>query len=236
MGRAHLDGEPGIEVDLRRSARARRYSLRVSRLDGRVTLTLPRWAPEAEALAFLRGREDWIRSVLAEHAPPVMLRAGVAIPFEGRPVTVTAGDVRAPICRDDQLILPDRAMAAAGPGPLVAAFLRLAARDRLLPACDRHARNLGLSHGRVSLRDTRSRWGSCTAEGNLMFSWRLVMAPPEVLDYVAAHEVAHLAEMNHSPRFWSQVARLCPDHARYRAWLRRHGHALHRYRLDPVRG
>jgi predicted metal-dependent hydrolase len=86
---------------------------------------------------------------------------------------------------------------------------------------------LGLPFGRVTLRDTRSRWGSCTSAGDLMFSWRLIMAPSAVLDYVVAHEVAHLAEMNHSDRFWAQVERLFPDHAAPRAWLRRNGAGLH---------
>lgn len=234
MRQARLDGDPGIEVELRRSARARRLSLRVSRLDGRVTLTLPAWLPQREALAFLRDREEWIREALNDHVAPRPVRTGDSILFEGRPVMVTAGRTPAAVISDDRLILPERRLAGAGPGPAIAAFLRLAARDRLLPACDRHASRLGLDFGRVTLRDTRSRWGSCSPEGNLMFSWRLVMAPPDVLDYVAAHEVAHRAEMNHSPRFWAHVARLCPDHARHRAWLRQHGHGLHRYRFDPL--
>jgi predicted metal-dependent hydrolase len=90
-------------------------------------------------------------------------------------------------------------------------------------ACDRHAAALGRQPRALSLRDTRSRWGSCTHDGRLMFSWRLAMAPPEVLDYVAAHEVAHLAHMDHSPAFWAATARLMPDYARHRAWLRAHG-------------
>ncbi len=103
------------------------------------------------------------------------------------------------------------------------------ARDRLVAACDGHAARLGRGYRSLTLRDTRSRWGSCSAAGGLMFSWRLILAPPEILDYVAAHEVAHLAEMNHSPAFWRVVAGLCPDYARHRAWLRKHGQTLHAY-------
>src|SRR5690606_4279045 len=111
------------------------------------------------------------------------------------------------------------------------AFLKTVARDRLATASDRYAVALGRPYGRLTLRDTRSRWGSCSAAGDLMYSWRLVMAPAEVLDYVAAHEVAHLAEMNHSPAFWDVVARLCPDYRRHRTWLRANGGALHRVRF-----
>jgi predicted metal-dependent hydrolase len=101
-------------------------------------------------------------------------------------------------------------------------------------AVARHAARLRLPVGRISLRDPRSRWGSCTATGDLMFSWRLVLAPAFVLDYVAAHEVAHLKEMNHSPAFWAVVRRLCPDYEAPREWLRRNGGALHGWDFRPA--
>jgi predicted metal-dependent hydrolase len=116
-------------------------------------------------------------------------------------------------------------------GRSIQAFLRTLARDRLAAASDRYAAALGRPYGKITLRDTRSRWGSCTSQGDLMYSWRLIMAPPAVLDYVAAHEVAHLERMDHSPAFWNIVARLCPDHARHRDWLRTEGTALHRVRF-----
>jgi len=108
------------------------------------------------------------------------------------------------------------------------AFLKLRARDELAAASDRYAAMVGRSYTRLSFRDTRSRWGSCSSEGVLMYSWRLIMAPPAVLDYAAAHEVAHLVEMNHSPAFWAVVARICPDYEDYRGWLRKNGDVLHR--------
>ncbi|MEL7205889.1 MAG: SprT family zinc-dependent metalloprotease, partial [Pseudomonadota bacterium] len=116
-------------------------------------------------------------------------------------------------------------------GTRVATWLKLLARDRLIEASDRYAAELGRPYTRLSLRDTRSRWGSCSAQGRLMYSWRLILAPPEALDYVAAHEVAHLQEMNHSPAFWSIVADLCPDYETQRLWLRHEGTSLHRYRF-----
>jgi predicted metal-dependent hydrolase len=113
----------------------------------------------------------------------------------------------------------------------VLAFLKALARTRLVAASDRYAGLLGQGFAAISLRDARSRWGSCTAEGALMFNWRLVMAPPDVLDYVAAHEVAHLVEMNHSPAFWAVVTRLRPDWKRQRDWLQTQGGALQAYRF-----
>ncbi|TCO72049.1 M48 family metallopeptidase [Rhodovulum euryhalinum] len=229
MGTTRLPGNPPLEVALRRSARARRYSLRVSQLDGRVTLTLPHRAPLAEGLAFLREKEGWIRGHLAARIDDHAVMLGGTVPFRGRALPIVAGTGRAPRLADEALAVPGGAGAV---GPRIQGFLKTEARRALAEAADRHAAALGRGYGSLTLRDTRSRWGSCSSRGDLMFSWRLIMAPPQVLDYVAAHEVAHLAEMNHSPAFWAVVARLMPDYAAPRAWLRANGAALHRVRFN----
>ena len=108
----------------------------------------------------------------------------------------------------------------------VTRYLKKQARADITRSVNRHAATLGVSYNSISVKDTRSRWGSCTADGKLSFSWRLIMAPSEVLDYVAAHECAHLLEMNHSPRFWAHVATCCSDWKRQRSWLREHGAGL----------
>ncbi|ABA80165.1 DUF45 domain-containing protein [Rhodobacter sphaeroides] len=223
-----LPGSPPVEITLRRSAQARRFSLRVSRLDGRVTLTLPLRAREAEALDFVRDQEGWIRRALSDVPESASVGIGSVLPLEGRPLTVRPGSGRSVRVTDDSLLVPGDPASV----PLrLATFLKAMARERLAAACDRHARSLGRTYARLTLRDTRSRWGSCTQDGCLMFSWRLILAPPPILDYVAAHEVAHLAQMNHSPAFWAEVARLDPDYALHRAWLRRQGQALHGFRF-----
>ena len=225
-----LPGDPPVEVHLRRSAQARRFSLRVSRLDGRVTLSLPARAREAEAMAFLAAQEDWLRRTLSrmEGGQATRVAPGVALPVEGRLLRLEPAGGRAIRVEDDRLLVPgDPAQA----GARVAAWLKVLARDRLALASARHAGQVGRSFARLSLRDTRSRWGSCSHEGTLMYSWRLVMAPPEVLDYVAAHEVAHLVEMNHSDAYWAVVERICPGWQRQRAWLRDRGGELHRFRF-----
>ena len=225
MGRHVLQGNPPIAVVLRRSARARRLSLRISRLDGRITLTLPDGVPERQGIAFLESREDWLRGHLEDAAPAHSVGLGGTVPFEGVPLPVTSGQVRGPVLRQGALVVPPDPARA---GRRVQAFLKLQARDRLVAASDHYAALLARSYSRITLRDTRSRWGSCTAAGDLMYSWRLIMAPPEVLRYVAAHEVAHLAEMNHSAAFWQVVEGLMPDYRTHRRWLRREGDALHR--------
>ncbi|SLN26708.1 M48 family metallopeptidase [Pseudooctadecabacter jejudonensis] len=229
MGCLILDGNPPVEVLLRRSSRARRLSLRVSRLDGRATLTLPTRVPEREGMAFLKDREAWLRKHLAEVAPEVAVQIGGTVPFRGQELRVMAGDVRRARVGPEGLIVPDEPAKVAA---RVKAFLKLQARDGLVAASEKYAAALGRPYGRITLRDTRSRWGSCSSAGDLMYSWRLIMAPPAVLEYVAAHEVAHLQHMDHSSRFWGVVEDLFPDHKACRVWLKNHGSALHRVRFD----
>jgi hypothetical protein len=111
-------------------------------------------------------------------------------------------------------------------------FLKREARRELTEAAHRYAGILGVKVKRLTIRDQSSRWGSCTSAGSLSFSWRLILAPPYVLDYLAAHEVAHLVEMNHSARFWKVVARICPATERAKKWLDVHGNDLHRYGIE----
>jgi predicted metal-dependent hydrolase len=229
MGRHLVHGNPPVALTLRRSARARRLSLRVSALDGQVTLTVPHGVSEAEALGFARSRADWLRQTLAAQPDRVDIVPGAILPVEGAMLRIAPGAGRQVRLAGDVIHVPGTGDMLA---PRLRAWLRARARDRLAAASDLYAARLGLGYSRLTLRDTRSRWGSCSAQGALSYSWRLILAPPEVLDYVAAHEVAHLAEMNHSPAFWAVVARLRPDYAVPRAWLRREGAGLHRYRFD----
>jgi hypothetical protein len=225
-----LPGSPPLEITLRRSARTRRFSLRVSRLDGRVTLSMPLRAREAEALVFAAEHEAWIRQTLAQMPGQRVVGLGDLVPVEGRLRRLQPGTGRSVRLEDDTLWVPgDPAQA----GVRVGAFLKLMARDRLARACDTHAAALGRRYTRLTLRDTRSRWGSCAQDGALMFSWRLILAPASVLDYVAAHEVAHLAQMNHSPAFWAVVDELYPRWQTQRAWLHAEGQALHGLVFGP---
>lgn len=179
-------------------------------------------------MAFLQAQENWIRKALLNVVPSGAVALGDAIPVEGQLLRLVPGKGRSVMVVGDALQVPGDAARA---GVRVAAYLKHRARDRLALASDTYAHRIGRRYRTLTLRDTRSRWGSCTAEAGLMYSWRLIMAPPLVLDYVAAHEVAHLAEMNHSSRFWAIVADLMPDYERHRRWLKTEGHALHSYRF-----
>lgn len=224
-GEICLDGD--IRVRLRRSARARRMVLRVSRSDGSVALSLPARVSLAQARAFLDSKSDWLARTVAAMPGPAIVAHGAKLPVEGRFLTLTPADVRLIRMEEQALIVPRSRPA----GPVVQAWLKHRAHDRLRLVCDELAARLGRRVTAISLRDTRSRWGSCTHDGRLMFSWRLAMAPPRVLDYVAAHEVAHLAHLDHSPAFWSQVGALMPDYAGHRAWLRQNGADLLRWQF-----
>jgi len=228
MSDPHLLGDPPIPLLLRRSAQAKRISLRISQLDGRVTLTMPKRLAEREALDFARSKEAWIRKHLEARGEDVMVGIGAEVPLGGKNYRVQAGTGRRVEITGDGIFVPGP---LARVGARLSAHLKEIARDRLAGASDDYAARLGRSYARLSLRDTRSRWGSCTFDGGLMYSWRLVMAPPEVLDYVAAHEVAHLAQMNHSPAFWAEVTRIYGDYTAPRRWLRTHGSTLHRYKF-----
>jgi hypothetical protein len=218
-------------VHLKRSARARRFSLRVSRLDGKVTLSMPLRAREGEALAFLRGQEGWLRETLQAMPESVQQSVGLGsvIPVEGRALLLAPGTARGIRLDGDRLLIPGDPASA---GPRVAAWLKVLARDRLARASTHYAGLLARRYTTLALRDTRSRWGSCSPDGRLMYSWRLIMAPPAVLDYVAAHEVAHLVELNHSPSYWAVVNRIYPGWQAQRGWLHEHGQTLHRLRFQ----
>lgn len=224
-----LDGTPEIVLTLRPSSRARRLSLRVARLDGRVTLTMPQGASRAEAIRFIQSRADWIRGHVANAIPELRPGIGDTVPFLGQPHLIRAASLRAPRVDAGCLLVPAGDQRATG--IRLEAFFKREARDRLARASDRYAAMVGRSFGRLTIRDTRSRWGSCSSQGNLMYSWRLIMASEDVLNYVAAHEVAHLVHMDHSPAFWAQVEAIFPEHKTQRTWLRNHGSDLHRYRF-----
>lgn len=228
MGQHFLPGNPPVAITLRKTAQARRISLRISRLDGRVTLTCPLRVSDREALSFAQEKADWLRRHLMEQPKQAGIGIGGDLPFEGITLRIAQGAGRLVQVQDSLLLVPGSPERAAA---RIAGFLKQSARDRLAAASDHYATLLGHPYTRLTLRDTRSRWGSCTADGGLMYSWRLVMAPPAVLSYVAAHEVAHLAEMNHSDAFWSVVTRLYGDYHAPRRWLREKGGDLHRYRF-----
>ncbi|MDQ0511947.1 M48 family metallopeptidase [Ancylobacter amanitiformis] len=232
--RLDVDGEP-ILIALRRNPRARRYTLRVRAATRDVVLTLPARGTINEAYDFARRHVGWIRVRLAKLPQTVAFVPGAVIPLRGTPHRIlhrpgARGTVWTGV--EDGAPVLYVAGEAAHVGRRIGDFLKREARGALTEAARRHALALGVSIARVTLRDTASRWGSCSSAGALSFSWRLILAPGFVLDYLAAHEVAHRREMNHGPRFWAHVDRLFPERMAAEAWLKKHGAELHRYGAD----
>lgn len=218
-----VPGHQELTVVVKRSARAKRLTLRVGRVDGKAHLTLPGRTPLREAEAFIARQAIWLAKAVAARPTTSRPAIGGTIPFRGEQLPLLQGS-RGPAKRNDEGILcpPDPTLL----GPRLAALLKAEARNALTAASHHYATQLGVTFNKITLRDTRSRWGSCTSRGDLMYSWRLIMAPVEVLEYVAAHEVAHLRYMDHSPRFWATVESLMPGYHPRREWLKQNGAGL----------
>lgn len=229
-----LDGE-AVQVTFRRDARARRLILKVFAPTRTVALTAPGHASLAEARRFLEAKRDWVAARLAALPEPIAVAAQAWLPLRGAPTRIRHDSTARGVVWSGEGGAEIRVGAASEDiGPRLQRWLKAEARRDLEIATAAYARRIDRPVERLRIADPRSRWGSASSSGTLSFSFRLVMAPAFVLDYVAAHEVAHLLEMNHGPRFWSHVAALCPGHKAARAWLKREGGELHRYRFEPA--
>lgn len=241
---------PGGELRyvLRRTPRARRLRVTIHPERG-VVVSMPsslRGWGSADSLVrdFLAEREPWLRRHLDHHAATRArldarpdLDDGRLVPYLGLPhrvrvVAAPAGVRASRVSRvgaddGDELLVQRVARDHRPTGVILEAWFRARARAAVLAALDRHAPALDVVPGSVSIRDTTSRWGSCSRHGGLSFCWRLVLAPPAALDAVAAHEACHLRVFGHGPRFWALLATRIPDYAAWRRWLRHHGPELH---------
>ncbi|MGE0565457.1 MAG: M48 family metallopeptidase [Pseudolabrys sp.] len=219
-------------VRLARNRQARRYTLRINAATREVLLTLPPRGNLRDAQAFAEKHGGWIASRLERIPEPVAFADGTVIPLRGEPHRIVhRHGARGTVWVE--IVGGERLLCVAGDAPHLARrvhdFLKREARRDLAAASARAAEALGVAIARIAIRDQVSRWGSCSATGVLSYSWRLILAPPHVLEYLAAHEVAHLVEMNHSRRFWRLVERICPVFVRAKHWLDAHGSDLHRY-------
>jgi len=214
-----------LDYTVRRSARARSVRVRVEH-DGEVTVTLPRRARDREAAAAVRELRPWIDRRLAEvnAARRAIPRTPGAVPFLGGELRLVEqpGRTRAHR-RGDLLLVP-----AAGPEQRAAIdrWYRRTARTQAAAGLDAATAALGASYEKLTIREQRTRWGSCSATGAIAINWRLLLGPPEVLEYVVWHEACHLVVLDHSPRFWALLGRHLPGYEGPRRWLRDNGAAL----------
>lgn len=217
-----------VPLELRESARTRRLTLRVDAGRGLIQVVVPTGIPDAEVHRFLHRHDAWLRARLEALPPRLPFEDGAVVPVLGVDHAIShrpemRGGTR---CEDGLLLVGGQPEHLAR---RVRDFLVGEARREVGDRSRVKAAALGVRIAAVTVRDTRSRWGSCAANGRLSFSWRLILTPESVLDYVVAHEVAHLKEMNHSARFWAVCAGLTDDVKAPRAWLKANGARLLRY-------
>lgn len=218
-----------LPLEIKEHPRARRITLRIEPGGRSLKLTVPRGLPAREIDAFMLRQQGWLMTRLARYPDEGGLRDGGMIAIRGVDHRIVAsGRLRSltrALERDGEAVL-EVGGAPEHLGRRIADYLKREARRDLEAAVARHTAAIGRRAASIRLKDTRSRWGSCSSDGNLAFSWRIAMAPPPVIDYLAAHEVAHLVEMNHGPQFWALCAQLCPKMAEAKAWLKQNGNRL----------
>lgn len=224
-----LIGGEVLDVVFRRHAQARRLVLRLNSSGTGVLVTVPKGVSRGKALDFAERSSGWIAERMQSRGGLVHLKPGHSLPLRGLSYEICHVDSRRGVVSVDAaqnlIHVPGEEVHVSR---RLADYLKLQAREDLTRASQRYAALMGVNYRRIIIRDQKSRWGSCSAAGDLSYSWRLIFAPDYVLDYVAAHEVAHLRHLDHSARFWRLVLTHCPNAAKAKNWLREHGHEVHR--------
>jgi hypothetical protein len=219
-----------LPLTIRPDARARRITLRIEPGGQALRLTVPKGLREREISDFLARHQGWLMTKLARFPTSSTLTEGRYLRIRGEAHRIVRTGKLRGLTETAEIDGEKVLLVGGGEDHLlrrIRDFLKQEARRDLEVRARRHAERIGRRVTTVSMKDTKSRWGSCSHDGNLSFSWRIVMAPPHVIDYLAAHEVAHLAEMNHSPRFWAICEDLCPETEEAKRWLKRNGAMLH---------
>jgi len=216
-----------LPVVFRKHPTSQHMVIRYQPLQHLIAVTLPRYVTIRQGLHFIEEKRNWIAQQILERAERVPFADGTILPVLGMNYSLRHVGGRGIVHIDgDSLIVP---------GDIsfmerrVREWLKKHVRDEITRLAAAKAHSIGKMPGRVSVRDTRSRWGSCSPDGSLSFSWRLVFAPFDVFEYVVCHEVAHLKHHNHSKAFWDTVELLHPEHEKAQKWLRTHGPTLHSY-------
>ncbi|WP_033070133.1 M48 family metallopeptidase [Thalassospira australica] len=217
-----------LPVRLRPSARATRLKLRIDPAFDGVEIVVPNGVSRKKAISMLHQHSDWVTAHMNRLPERVHFMPGAWIPFMGHDHAIRAvPDAKRGVWAEAGVIWvsgqPEHT------NRRVTDFLKKQAKLEIAPRAHAYADMINKKVNRISLKDTRTRWGSCSSSGNLSFSWRLVLAPEDVLDYVVAHEVAHLQELNHSARFWAVVEDLYGPSKKQQHWLKKNGAALHRF-------
>lgn len=227
MNHIFTTNDKTFPIVIRKHPKSRRMVIRYQPLQHHLCLTLPRYVSIRQGLHFVEEKRAWIERQIDEQPEHIPFTDGQVIPFHGTDYTLTHKGGRGVISIEDEKILV--------PGDKqfmerrVREWLKEKAREEITALAKKDAALIGKKIKKITVRDTSSRWGSCSHDGSLSFSWRLILAPDYVLKYLVSHEVAHLAELNHSPAFWAIVKELCPEYDQARRWLKTYGQRLYSY-------
>lgn len=223
-----IEQELGFPIKIVKSAQARRLTLRIDEKAKLPVLTLPNRCSARKAIAFVEDHRDWIANMLAKLPPSCQFKDGDSLSFMGETCQIIhrPQDRIGVVKEADKIIVSGKAEFL---HRRVIDFLKKQAHEQLLELSRQKAAQIGCTVNTVVIKDTKSRWGSCSTKRNINYNWRIVLAPAEVIDYLVCHEVAHLAHQNHSQEFWNCVAGLCPDYKNGRAWLKVKGKSLYQY-------
>lgn len=218
-------------VSVKRSKRARRVALRLDPIERVINLVVPEKMPLHKAYMFAADHEDWVRETLGNLAAPVPFTHGQTLPIFGDKITLDI--TKDPTLKHTKIKLEGDTLNITtyqnDPSNRIKAYFKKTARAGLADIATDKAEEIGQALRSVRVRDTKSRWGSCSQDGDLSFSWRLIFAPYTAIDYVVAHEAAHLVHMDHSKNFWTLCEGLCLNYREGKTWMKRHGNDLMRY-------
>ena len=218
-------------VTLKRSKRAKRVALRLDPVERIINLVVPSKMSLKKAYFFARQHEDWVRKTLDNLVPPIPFINGAVIPVFGDCVMINIEHnqelKRTTMKQYDDILIVKTYMD--DPSNRITTHLKKIAKSGLADMASEKADIIGKDISSVSVRDTKSRWGSCSVDGKLSFSWRLIFAPYDAIDYVVAHEVAHLIHMDHSKDFWALCRKLSSNFVEGKYWMQNHGNELMRY-------
>ena len=222
-----IAAELGMEIKVLKSPLAKRLTLRIDDKNRIPVLTIPRYCSARKAVEFVDSHRDWIQNMLARLPAAGCFENGESITLMGQKIIIMhRPGQRGTVIKDGFLIV--------GGEPeflhrRVCDFIKKYAAKELYKLSCAKAKQIGCSVRRVTLKDTKSRWGSCSSQSNINYNWRIILAPAHVIDYLVCHEVSHLAHQDHSPAFWNCVASLCPDYEDGRRWLKIRGKELYRW-------
>ena len=215
-------------IVINRKNNIRRLSLKVCRITGKISINAPIFFPQTEINKFFVSNRSWIKNQIKQCAVPRVVKGGLFLPIEGNmyEIVVKNSCTKIKFLKKNQICIPTN-ISNIGKG--VQTFLQEYCKLIMMPIISKKSNLFGKKIKKITFKDTKSRWGSCSSSGSIMINWRLIMAPPSVYNYVIIHELAHLVHMNHGLLFWKLVYELSPNYSKDKEWLKKNGQEIRRY-------